>query len=332
MSLPTTIAKLVQCARTFKSELGEAPIFIDHLQSLLWVDVLHAKLYVKDSTDTVTEHNLKEYTEHITTVVPVAEPQYKNTLILGTTEGFARYDLSTRIFEPHPSGNIHGVAETECQARSNDGKVDPCGRFWLGSLVRNLTTLDVVDKAGALYVLDTWNSTPTRVMEDITISNGLAWHENTMWYTDSPTAHIDTMVFNETDAIETICSTRQPRIKVSNGYPPVPDGCVVDKEGFVWSALFGAGCVRRYDPVSGEAVAEIALPKEAGLQSTACAWGGEHYEDLYITSAHEFWSEEECNAFPLAGCLFVCKADEIAEVCNATGPLGCPSFKFRMGC
>ena len=39
--------------------------------------------------------------------------------------------------------------------------------------------------------------------------------------------------------------------KCSEGYPPVPDGCVVDKEGYVWSALFGAGCVRRYNPETG---------------------------------------------------------------------------------
>ena len=72
-----------------------------------------------------------------------------------------------------------------------------------------------------------------------------------MYYTDSPTAHIDVMDFHSTDTLETICASRRQQIKCSEGYPPVPDGCVVDKEGYVWSALFGAGCVRRYNPETG---------------------------------------------------------------------------------
>jgi sugar lactone lactonase YvrE len=188
--------------------------------------------------------------------------------------------------------------------------------------------LDVVSDAAGLYVLEGWSGTPTQVLSDVTISNGVAWYNNMMYYTDSPTAHIDVMDFNRTDSLETIIASRRQLIKCSEGYPPVPDGCAVDKEGYVWSALFGAGCVRRYDPKTGEAVAEIKLPVEAGLQSTACAWGGDEYGELYITSAHEYWNEEQKSEFPLAGCLFVCSAEDIVELCGDS--VGCGSHKFRM--
>jgi sugar lactone lactonase YvrE len=333
MSIPTKIARLVQCAAKFKSELGEAPIWDDRSSRLLWLDVLGSKLFTKNKANQVEEHDLKPYTEHITTVIPVFESEYNDTVILGTTEGFARYDLSTRQFESHPSNPIHKTEfPKDIQARSNDGKADPLGRLWLGSLVRNLKTLDIVDQAGGVYVLDGWSSEPVQVMSNISISNGIAWHENKMYYTDSPTAHIDVMNFNVDDSLDVICSTRTPTIKVSEGYPPAPDGCIVDKEGFIWSALFGAGCVRRYDPSTGEAVAEIKLPEEAGAQATACAWGGEHFGDLYITCAHEYWTEEECEEKPLAGCLFVCSAADIAEVCNTDESVGCSSYKFKMKC
>ena len=253
-TLPTKVARLVQAASKYRSELGEAPIWDDRASRLLWLDVLGARLFVKDSLNVIVEHNLKSFTEHITTIVPVSEPEFKDIIILGTTEGYAKYDLSTRAFESHPSNPIHPSHPTQqknIQARCNDGKADPLGRLWLGSLVRNLQTLDVVSDAAGLYVLEGWSGTPTQVLSDVTISNGIAWHNDKMYYTDSPTAHIDVMDFHSTDTLETICASRRQQIKCSEGYPPVPDGCVVDKEGYVWSALFGAGCVRRYNPETG---------------------------------------------------------------------------------
>lgn len=75
-------------------------------------------------------------------------------------------------------------------------------------------------------------------------------------------------------------------------------------------------------------MAEIKLPTEAGMQSTACAWGGDDYSELYITSAHEYWDEDQKAAFPLAGCLFVCSSEDIVALCGDS--VGCGSHKFRM--
>ena len=205
----TITAKLVQSTATFRSELGEAPIHIG--SKLLWLDVLGSRLFVKSSNDTVEEHNLKDFTEHITTIVPInSETELKDTVLLGTTDGIALYDLSTREYTPHPSNPIWDKVPSSIpkdqQTRGNDGKADPLGRLWIGSLVRNLQTLDIIDNAAGLYVLDGWSAAPIQVLSDISISNGVTWHagDNKMYYTDSPTAHIDVMDFNTEDSLETI--------------------------------------------------------------------------------------------------------------------------------
>jgi sugar lactone lactonase YvrE len=336
MSVPTKLARLVASASKIRCELGEAAIWDNRASRLLWVDVLNATLFiVQESSSAIEIHDLKQFTQHITTVVPVEDvqnPELKNSVILGTTEGIAKYDLTTRVFENHPANPIHKtIIPKGAQARGNDGKADPKGRLWLGTLVRDLKTLDVVDKAAGLYCLDGWHGTPTQVLANVTVSNGIAWHENKLYYTDSPSCHIDVMDFNTTDSLGKICNTRRQHIKVSSGYPPVPDGCIVDKEGFVWSALFGAGCVRRYCPLTGAIVAQVQLPPEAGPQATALAWGGEKFADLYITTGHEYWNEEQKNEFPTAGKLFICDANDIATLCGGEEQsMGCPPYKFHM--
>ena len=248
-----------------------------------------------------------------------------NEVILGTTEGFARYDLDARVFEPHPCNPIHVPTEGgRIEPRMNDGKCDPFGRLWCGSLVRDLQNNDLVDGAANLWVLESgWSKDqpPVKVRAGVTCSNGIAWHGNTMYYTDSPTFCIEAFAFDSEQRADSVADSmaetrKHGCIRVSNSYPPVPDGCVVDSHGFVWSAMFGAGCVRRYDPSSGECVAEIRLPEEAGMQCTAVAWGGPELDDLYLTSAHEFWTEEEKARHPLAGKLFVASGTEIAELCG----------------
>ena len=142
-----------------------------------------------------------------------------------------------------------------------------------------------------------------------------------MFYTDSPTCRIEAFAFDTEQRSNSVGESMAEEkaklcIHVSDAYPPVPDGCIVDSHGFVWSAMFGAGCVRRYDPSTGECVAEVRLPKEAGTQCTACAWGGPDLGDLYITSAHEFWTEREKAEHPLAGRLFFVSRKDIAVLCD----------------
>jgi len=199
----------------------------------------------------------------------------------------------------------------------NDGKCDPTGRLWCGSLVRD-GNRDIVMDAGALYTLDKWSAKAELAISKISISNGIAWGNGNMYYTDSPTFGVDHMSFPENASPASVVATRKQAFKVAESFPPVPDGCCLDSEGKLWVALFGAGAVKRIDPVSGEVLSVVEIPEEGGKQSTACAFGGPGLADLYVTTAREYWTadSEDAKKHPKAGGLF--KVDE-AKLGGITG-------------
>ena len=169
-----------------QAELGEGPIWDPRNSTLLWLDILASKLFVYSPTSGAnTVHDLSGHTPSVSTVVPVEGT--RSQVVLGVQAGFALYDLDSRKFEPHPcNGALHGA-----HTRMNDGKCDPQGRLWLGSIARSGPGgADLVPGASALYVLEGWASAaPTKVLDGVTVSNGITWSEDgrTMLYTDSPT-------------------------------------------------------------------------------------------------------------------------------------------------
>jgi sugar lactone lactonase YvrE len=251
-------------------------------------------------------------------------------VVVGTTEGLARFDLDEGVksAEMHESnGSLHGP-----YVRMNDGKCDPQGRLWLGSLSRaGPGNADLVTGGAALYVYSGWDCQPTRVVEGITVSNGLSWNAEgtTMYYTDSPTFHVDAFDFegNAEEAVG-LATNRRQAFQVCESFPPVPDGHALDTSGKLWVACFGVGEVRRYDPTTGEVLAVVKMPADAGPQSTACAFGGEALDELYITTAHEFWDAEQQQAHPLAGGLFKVPREELAKLGEAIS--GLPPHHFKM--
>ena len=84
----------------------------------------------------------------------------------------------------------------------------------------------------------------------------------------------------------------------------VPDGATVDAEGFLWSANFDGGCVTRYAP-DGSTDRVIEMPVQ---RPTSCAFGGEDFSILYVTSASQGLTEQQRIEAPLAGGLFAVDA------------------------
>jgi sugar lactone lactonase YvrE len=306
----------------------------------------------------------------VTTAVPVEGSD--SLVLVGSTDGVALVDLDkgASSWLPHPSsGSLHGSngrssnsssgsssyddAAKEGQevfVRMNDGKCDPQGRFWVGSIARHGGGPggDLFTGGAALYRLDGWAGTPFQVLGGLTVSNGLAWSLDglTMYATDSPTGRVDALDFDgETGAV----SNRRAAVRVSEAFPPVPDGCCLDSEGMLWVACFGAGEVRRYDLATDEArprlatagdhggdlwpgarlLATVQLPPDAGGQCTAVAFGGPKMDALFITTAHEFWDEAQQAACPLAGALFTVGRDELRAKLGRV-VTGLPTRAFKL--
>jgi sugar lactone lactonase YvrE len=141
------------------------------------------------------------------------------------------------------------------------------------------------------------------MLTGVRISNGLCWDEarGRFYFIDSPTGTID--VFDWDPAAGTI-RNRRVLSRVSDYETGVPDGMTIDTAGRLWVAVFGGFGVHCIDPDSGRSLEKVAVP---AAKTTACWFGGEGLDELYITTASIREDEASLRAYPLAGSLFVCR-------------------------
>ncbi len=264
-----------------KAELGEGGMWHPSENKLYWIDIEGKELHIfnpKDKTDIVLRVG-----ERVGTVVPVSG-------------GGALVALQTGIhFINTQTGELHFLANPlpHQNIRFNDGKCDPAGRFWVGSMHLEQTT-----GAASMYRLDADGSIH-KMFDDVSISNGITWSADakTMYYVDSPLNRIDAFDYNiESGAIK----NRRVIVTIADELGG-PDGMTIDKEGKLWVALWGGNGVGRFDPASGKLLQKIDVPAP---HITSCAFGGEHLDTLYITSAREGLTEQQLKQYPLSGGLF----------------------------
>jgi sugar lactone lactonase YvrE len=174
--------------------------------------------------------------------------------------------------------------------RMNDGKTDPAGRFWAGTM-----RLDGRPGRGALYRLD-GRDAATPVIEPVSISNGLGWSRDgeRMFYIDSPTRIVRQYAF---DAAAGALGESSILVDTSP-YPGLPDGLAVDAEDNLWIAFWGGGAVRSFSGADGTLLEVIHLPV---TRPTSCTFGGRDLGRLLITTARAELSEAELAEQPLAG-------------------------------
>jgi sugar lactone lactonase YvrE len=181
--------------------------------------------------------------------------------------------------------------------RMNDGKCDPAGRFWAGTMPFDPAP---GSQSGAMYRLDK-DFQVTKVLSGVTLTNGLDWtlDGQHMYYIDSMTQGVD--VFDFDPATGNLANRK--RLITIAPEQGLPDGMTVDAEGGLWVALHGSGSVRRYMP-DGRVDRVVRVPP---TMVTCCAFGGPDLTDLYITTMSFGMSDEAKRAQPLAGALFKCR-------------------------
>jgi sugar lactone lactonase YvrE len=260
------------------AELGEGPVWDARSSRVAWVDITAKRVHLTDPLSGATE------TIEVPLAVGAVAPRAVGGFVAALQDGFW-------IVGDGPAERIATIAEARPGLRFNDGKCDPAGRFWAGTMAYGAHR-----EAGSLYRLD-HDRSATLVLDGVTISNGLAWSDDgrTMYYIDTPTQRIDAFSYIlETGEV----SDRRPEILI----PPeagAPDGMTIDIEGGLWVALWGGGAVHRY--LGGRLERVITLPVS---QPTSCCFGGEGLDELYVTSAWEGLSAAERAEQPLAGSLF----------------------------
>src|SRR5262249_54461557 len=133
--------------------------------------------------------------------------------------------------------------------RMNDGKCDPSGAFWAGSMA-----WDKTNGAGTLYHLGPQGDL-TVALRDLTISNGLAWSSDGthMYFIDTPTQHVDRFDLDSGGRL-----TNRTTVVTIDPQEGQPDGMAIDAEDCLWVALWNGWSVRRYSP-AGKLLATVEV-------------------------------------------------------------------------
>ena len=238
-----------QCA------LGEGPIWHPERQQFFWFDILNKRLHTKDQ-----HWDFDEY------VSAAGWVDHDTFLIASETQLFT-FNLVTE-----EETYLCGLESDNPVTRSNDGRADPQGGFWIGTMGKNAE-----DKAGVIYRYA--RGELRKLFDNITISNAICFAPDgqTAYYTDTV---LGKLMATSLDADG--WPTGKPRLVMDLHAEDFGiDGAVVDADGNIWNAQWGASRVAQY-AADGTFLQAVALPAS---QTSCPAFGGPDMTTLYCTSA-----------------------------------------------
>lgn len=236
-------------------KLGEGPLWHPERGELFWFDILGKRLYRKGQHWQFDRH------------VSAAGWVDRETLLIASDRDLFLFDLET--------GSEEHLLPLEAEnpvTRSNDGRADPQGGFWIGTM-----GLNAEPGAGAIYRY--FRGEMRMLFDDIQISNSICFSPDgaTAYFTDTNTQRIMAVALDAEG-----WPAGEPRVHVDlTGTDYRPDGAVVDAGGNLWSAQWGVGRVACYD-TQGREVSAIDFP---ATQISCPAFGGPKLSTLYVTSA-----------------------------------------------
>jgi sugar lactone lactonase YvrE len=271
-----------------QNEVGESPRWDVEEQAVYWLDIWSSPVVqrFRPATGELTRW---------TPGVPVTGQARRagGGFIFATRTGIYLWDEF--------SGASQFVADPEAEnrpVRFNDGSADRVGRFWAGSTYAD----DQFRPEGSLFRVDAARNVQ-RMAGGLACSNGLGWSpDNKTMYVTAQFAY-ELLAFDFDPASGEIANRRTfVRTPEADG---LPDGLTVDAEGFVWSAHWGGWRITRYDP-DGEIERVVKLPVP---NPTSCVFGGPDLTDIFVTTAWLGLTDQERQAAPASGDLFVVHTD-----------------------
>jgi len=278
----TSLPELIYDGR---SDLAEGPVW--HDGALWWVNITAGTL---NRLDPLTGLNTSRACGEL---LGCAVPTHDGHWILGRRDGLHRLEwnsgVCTPLIDPEPE---------RPRNRLNDGKCDPFGNLWVGSL-----NMDGAPGQAALYRI-TPQLRCTTMRTPVSLSNGMAWNREARLYyfIDTPTRRVTLQSYDEAGD-----PTEEPRVLVE--FAPddgSPDGMTIDREGHLWIAFWGGGQVLRVDGRDGARLRRVALPVP---NPTSCCFGGHGLDILFITSAAAGLPREARERAPHSGGIFALRTD-----------------------
>ena len=275
--------------------LGESPFWHPQEQMLYWADIAGCQL-----------HRLNAFTGDAETWAMPNEP---GCFAPAQSGGFIIALRDCVVHAQAWGGELRTLAMLDHDAattRSNDGKCDSLGRFWVGTMFEPRTANNA----------KLWSYTAKEGMQfkqgHAMVVNCLAFSPDaqTVYWADTPQHTIWAWDFD----VATGAMTQQRIFKQftpkpagwtsglpsNGGYGGRPDGAAVDSQGNLWVAMFEGKRVVQLSP-AGVELQSIDAPVTT---CTMPAFGGDDMQTLYLTSARHNRSDEELRREPLMGCVF----------------------------
>jgi len=265
----------IDIAGSYRAKWGEGPLWWEN--RLLYVDIEnHLVLEFNPTSGEEKRWDVSSTVGRVGTVVPRSQ----GGLVVAGDTGIHFLDPTTGAGVTTP---INDPEPDKTNNRFNDGKCSPDGRFFAGtiSLIKNTG-------AASLYRLDSDLSVHT-AFTGVTNSNGIIWSiDGTIcYYIDTPRQEVLAFDYSPDTGLLTNLRTAFSTSHISAS----PDGMTIDSNGNLWVAFCHGACVICYDPSTGNQLHRIDLPC---LETTACAFGGKHLDELYVTTGiHSTIKEED---------------------------------------
>ena len=243
------------------SDLGEGPIWSPQTNCVTWTDITQSVFHTADIDTGATQ------SFSAPSMVGAIAHTHGGDYVAANQEGFAFVGIDGKFSQ------LHSFLADDM--RMNDGKVDPVGRFWAGSLA-----LSFEAERGSLYVLEKDGSYRS-VLDKCTLSNGMGWSPDAhyFYYIDSIPGVLKRFDF---DSVQGLISNPIDLITFDTS-KGIPDGMSVSSDGKIVVALWDGGRVEIYEP-DGTKATEIELGVS---RPTSCTFGGTDGNVLIVTSASQ---------------------------------------------
>jgi sugar lactone lactonase YvrE len=276
------------------SLLGESPFWHPDEAALYWCDIAGKALH--RYTPATAAHHLWPLDSEPGCCAPLPG----GSVLLALRDGLFHFDPQTGR-----SQRLCAPPYDVAQERFNDGKADPQGRFWVGTLYE--------PRKPPLAALYRWaGGRLDRVAEGITNSNGMAFSPDggTLYWSDTTAHRIEAFDLDRNDGslsrrrVYAQFPLRVPGTDLA-GYGGRPDGAAVDAEGAYWVAMYEGQRLLRLSP-DGSVLRELALPVRC---PTMPCFGGPDLRTLYLTTSRKDRPTAELESQPLAGCVLMLQVD-----------------------
>lgn len=235
--------------------LGEGPLWHPERGELFWFDILGKRLHRRGQ-----HWDFDDY-------VSAAGWVDRDRLMIASSRGLHLFDIE--------AGTTEDLCEMEADnavTRSNDGRADPQGGFWIGTM-----GLGAEDRAGAYYRY--YRGELRLLYPEMGIPNATCFSPDgtIAYFADTARATVWKVALDSEG-----WPSGDPEVFLDlSGTPHKPDGAVVDAAGNFWTAQWGSHRVGVYAP-TGEYLTAIGVPAE---QSSCPAFGGPDLSKLFVTSA-----------------------------------------------